>query len=143
MARPPKSFRALLQGWDRSVPSDDNSSWRGAAVADAYVLEALASDAKIDFSSVPLFRSPNGAREDIFYLAAERQLWDTNFVDVPRFVVPPNLISGGSPTDREELSQHLVHTACDKFVTVRSFLKSTGIKLVSGRDAPRAMRPSP
>jgi len=28
-------------------------------------------------------------------------------------------------------------------VTIRSFLKSNGIKLVSGRDDPCAMRPSP
>ena len=34
-------------------------------------------------------------------------------------------------------------TACDKFLTVHSFLKSKGIKLVSGRDAPKYVEEMP
>ncbi|HXZ31522.1 MAG TPA: alpha/beta fold hydrolase [Terriglobales bacterium] len=101
---------SLLAAWNRSIPTEDKSSWRDPAVADAYVREALASDPEANTRNPACFRSPNGALEDSFYLATGRQLWDASFINVPTLVLASERDFWSRPADRDKLKQDLVHT---------------------------------
>lgn len=112
------SADSLLQGWNRNIPVKDKSSWRGPAVADAYVRDALASDPESSDHSPPCFRSPNGALEDSFYMALGRQLWDASFIRVPTLVLASELDFWSRPADRDRLKADLVHAPTVKVVVI-------------------------
>lgn len=102
---------SLLGNWNRSIPIEDEATWRDPAVADAYVREALASDPETNKHNPPCFRSPNGALEDSFYLATGRQVWDASFIYVPTLVLASERDFWSRPADREKIAHDLVHAS--------------------------------
>ena len=109
---------SLLQAWNRNIPAKDKSTWRDPAVADAYVREALASDAESSRHSPPCLRSPNGALEDSFYMALGRQLWDASFITVPTLMLASELDFWSRPADRDRLKADLVHAPVVRIVVI-------------------------
>lgn len=109
---------SLVQGWNRSIPVKDKSTWRDPAVADAYVREALASDPESTHHNPACFRSPNGALEDSFYMALGRQLWDASFINVPTLVLASERDFWSRPADRDKLKADLVHAPVVRVVVI-------------------------
>ena len=77
-----------------------------------------ASDPERNTRTPPCFRSPNGALEDSFYLAAGRQLWDASFVYVPTLVLASELDFWSRTADRDKLKQDLVHAPVARVVVI-------------------------
>jgi pimeloyl-ACP methyl ester carboxylesterase len=109
---------SLLRPWDHSIGEQDKSVWRDAAVADAYVAAALASDPTSSSRTPPSFRSPCGALEDSFYLATGRQLWDASLVTAPTLVLASEGDFWSRPEDRQNLVNDLVHSAKVRVVVI-------------------------
>jgi pimeloyl-ACP methyl ester carboxylesterase len=107
---------SLLPGWDASIPVDDKESWRDAAIADAYVAEALASDPESE--RLGGFRAPSGALEDSFYLATGRQLWDASLIRAHTLVVRSERDFWSRPEDVVMLTRHLVHAPSVRAMTI-------------------------
>lgn len=108
---------SLLPAWDRSIPMDDKSQWRSPEVANAYVAQALASDATSTSRTPASFRAPSGAMEDSFYLATGRQLWDASLITCPTLVIRSGADFWSRPEDLEMLGKHLVHAKA-RLVTI-------------------------
>lgn len=102
---------SLLGAWDASIPSEDKGEWRDPAVAEAYVREALASDATSAERQPPSFRAPSGALEDSFYQATGRQIWDASLIRARTLIIASANDFWSQPLDRERLAAHLVHAS--------------------------------
>lgn len=101
---------SLLRAWDRNIPVTDKSEWRDPAVSSAYVGAALASD-PTSFERTPLsFRSPCGALEDSFYLAAGQRLWDSSRITAPTLILRSELDFWSRPEDASAFAAQLTHS---------------------------------
>jgi pimeloyl-ACP methyl ester carboxylesterase len=109
---------SLLAAWDRNIPVNDKNAWRDPRVAHTYVQAALDSDATSSARTPPSFRSPCGALEDSFYLAAGRQLWDASLITEPTLILASELDFWSRPADRQLLAAHLVHAPRVKTVVL-------------------------
>jgi pimeloyl-ACP methyl ester carboxylesterase len=109
---------ALLPSWDQSIPLEEKTQWRDPAVAQAYVVAALASDPTNETRTPPSFRAPSGAMEDSFYLAIGRQLWDASLIRVPTLILRSEWDFWSRPQDAERLAEHLVHAPRVRKITL-------------------------
>lgn len=96
---------ALLPGWDSSIPGDDKAAWRGEAIRDAYVKEALASDPSSGGRTPPSFRTPLGAIEDSFYQAGGRRLFDAGSIAAHTLIVRSERDFWSRPDDAQAMAR--------------------------------------
>lgn len=102
---------SLLSSWDRTIPTEDPTTWRDSRVAEAYQREALASDPTSEQRQPAGFRAPNGAMEDSFYLATGRQLWDASLIKANTLIIRSELDFWSRPSDVTDLQRHLTRAA--------------------------------
>ena len=109
---------SLVQAWDRSIPTANKDEWRDPAVVQAYQRDALASDPAAHRQNPPAFRSPSGAMEDSFYLAAGRQLWDAASITSRVLIIRSGNDFWSRPEDVTKLQEHLVRAQAIETVTI-------------------------
>jgi pimeloyl-ACP methyl ester carboxylesterase len=109
---------SLLPSWDNTIPVEDKGEWRDPAVFAAYQAAALASDPSSGSRTPASFRSPTGALEDSFYLAAGRQLWDASLIRTPTLVLRSERDFWSRPEDQWRFVEHAVHAPDVRSVTI-------------------------
>jgi pimeloyl-ACP methyl ester carboxylesterase len=78
---------SLMGGWDRSIPSEDKTTWRDPRVAEAYVREALASDPTSATRTPPSMRTPAGFQREAYAMSLGEKLWDAREIRVPTLIL--------------------------------------------------------
>lgn len=101
----------ILGWWTETIPVEDKASWRDPAVVEAFVAEALASDATSGERTPPSFRSPSGVMEDAYYLASGRRYWDASLIKAHCLVIQGEFDFWSRPEDRKLLLSHLTRAA--------------------------------
>ena len=109
---------SLLPSWDNTIPVEDKNQWHDPAVVAAYQAAALASDPTCGSRTPASFRSPTGALEDSFYLAAGRQLWDASLIRTPTLLLRSERDFWSRPGDPQRFVEHAVHAPDVRSVTI-------------------------
>lgn len=77
----------LLTNWNQTIPVAEKTQWRDPAVAQAYVQQALASDATSDNRQPPSIRIPGAYRLESYNLSRGQKYWNAADIRVPTLVI--------------------------------------------------------
>ncbi|HHM8672180.1 alpha/beta fold hydrolase [Pseudomonas aeruginosa] len=109
---------SLLPSWDKTIPVQDKTEWRGPLVTEAYARAALSSDPQSGDHQPPAFRAPLGAMEDSFYQATGRRLFDAASIRAAVLVVRSEHDFWSRPEDAENFVHDAVHAESIRAVTL-------------------------
>lgn len=109
---------ALFPSWDRTIPTEDKTSWRDPAVVEAYAHEALASDPAAETRDPPAFRAPSGATEDSFIQAGGRRLFDAGSITAPVLLIRSEHDFWSRPEDAAAFAHDAVRSAGVRSITL-------------------------
>jgi pimeloyl-ACP methyl ester carboxylesterase len=109
---------SLTPSWDASIPVEDKTTWRDAAVLEAYQRNALASDPTSNQRVPPSFRAPMGAIADSFELASGRKLWDAATIAARVLIIRSGNDFWSRPEDLVDLQHDLIRARSVRAVTI-------------------------
>jgi pimeloyl-ACP methyl ester carboxylesterase len=113
-----RSAESLLRGWDSSIPIENKAQWRDPRVAEAYVVEALASDPLSATHSPPAMRIPAGFQLDSYGMSRGWRPWEARDVRARTLVIRGERDFWSRPDDVATLQRELTNAEDVRLVTI-------------------------
>jgi pimeloyl-ACP methyl ester carboxylesterase len=107
----------LLAGWNRSIPTEDKSTWRDPRVAEAYVRDGLATDPTSSSRNPPSMRIPGAFRLEHYEMARGKKFWDAHDIQAPTLYVRGTRDHWSRAADLDALKRDLTNAPA-QFISI-------------------------